>query len=168
MVNKVWMRKVAKATAKPEFQEWLAQMDTELESFFKEDAPDNFPLESPFSPEAFGAVSQQIVDKFPDFESFWDDPDFEQYRERLLRYYGTVWVKRFEGDWINVPAADEDTDQWNMGPAVRLPFFALYFLPHNRIRAMLHRAHPDIFSTVYKNMVEDLEKWVSNGRPTPT
>ena len=165
MSGKTFLRKIDKATAKPEFQEWLSQMDAELEAFFHEDAPDGFPHSDPYSVQAATSVHEHLVDQFPTWESYWNNADLTQYRDRLLRYFGTAWIQLLEGTWRNVPAVDERTDGWEMGPAVHFPFFPLFTFPHDDIKTVLFERDPTVFSYIYKYKVEDYEKWVAAGRP---
>ncbi|GLB64677.1 hypothetical protein NCCP2495_25570 [Dietzia sp. NCCP-2495] len=165
MSGKTFLRKIDKATAKPEFQEWLGQMDAELEAFFQEDAPDGFPHSDPYSVQAATLVHEHLVDQFPTWESYWDNADLAQYRDRLLRYFGTAWIQLLEGTWRNVPAVEERTRPWEMGPAIGFPFFSLFTFPHDDIRLVLNRKDPSSFARIYKNKLGKYEKWVADGRP---
>ena len=164
MSDKVWARKIAKATAAPEFQEWLGQMDAELEAFFQEDVPDGFPHSDPYNIEALTVVAEHLLEQFPTWKSYWENPDIAQYRDRLLRYYGTAWIELFEGTWINVPAAEARTRKWQMGAAVRLPFFPLYTFPHDDVNTVLFERDPTVFSDIYKYKTKRYTKWVTEGR----
>ena len=146
MSGKAWRRKVAKKSEKPEFLEWLSHMDTELDTFFRDDVPTGFPHDDPYGPQALQIISDDLLERFPDWNSLYPNPEHAQYLDRLVRYFGQAWVEAFEGTWINLPAADEYTDPWEMGPAVRLPFFPLYHIPPEKIKRLLNLRREHIFS----------------------
>ncbi|GLB64678.1 hypothetical protein NCCP2495_25580 [Dietzia sp. NCCP-2495] len=83
-------------------------MDTELDSFFRADVPEKFSHSAPYSIEAFTIVTDHLLDQFPTWKSYWENPDIAQSRDRLLRYYGTIEVAHFEGTWIKVALPESE------------------------------------------------------------
>lgn len=158
-------QRIDKASKDPQFLEWMSHMDTELAAYLREDTPAGFPHDDPYGPEALRVVSHDLADRFPTWNALYDDPDLAGYRDRLLRYFGQAWVEAFEGEWINLPAADDLTDPWEMGPSVRLPFFELYHCPMDKVKQLLNLRELDLFTFVHANMTKKHQRWIEAGRP---
>lgn len=159
-------KRVEKASQDPGYRQWLTRMEAELAAFLQQDVPAGFPAERPYFPDALTRVAQDLVDRFPDWEALAEDPAETVHVDRLLRYYGQAWVEAFEGEWINVPAAEDRTPSWEKGPGVRLPFFELYHQPLQMTRNVLNRRDPDLPAWVHGQMTELHRQWIADGRPT--
>ncbi|WP_306365423.1 hypothetical protein [Nocardia sp. CC227C] len=92
----------------PEFQAWLARMDTDLDTLVRDDAPDLGRLPDPWTREGVQVIAQAAIRRFPTEEFAAADPDRLDTLNRMWRGIGHVVATACEGRWVyRVPMLSE-------------------------------------------------------------
>ncbi|WP_280185473.1 MULTISPECIES: hypothetical protein [Nocardia] len=154
----------------PAFVAWVARMDTEIERFFGEDAPEVAALKDPWTREGMRLAVLAARRAFPEpRESGWLERSARA--DRFVRFFGELYRHRFGGRWANVPG--NTLREVEFYPVYAGPVPIGYIELDNQLigafQLMISKrtpAHPDGQPVwVLDNMTRSFERWIEVGRP---
>lgn len=148
------LARIAADQRRPEFQEWLASMDSELNTFFTEDLP-GLP-ENPYTSEGLHQVEEFANADFHDRESkrnWWD------LSNRIERYIGELLVRTLEGEWKYINVTGE-----GLIPVVQTPFRMSYFEPEVLLSGALGGESYAALTKIYERASASHAAWIEHGR----
>lgn len=148
------LARIAADQQRPEFREWLADMDSELNTFFTEDIPD-LP-DDPYTPEGLLQVEElALVD-------FWDDKskrNWLRFSGRIERYLGELVVRTVEGEWKYINVTGE-----GLLPVIETPFRMAYFEPAQALKNAMSKRDGQTMNRIYGHLANNYSAWIEHGR----
>lgn len=160
--TKLDLKRQAREQQQPEYLKWLAGMDAAIEHFLSHDVPE-MPAD-PWSAEGLRVAEQAALRAFPSMDAV-DAPENAELADRFRRYLGEVWVRKFEGRWVNVPAGRQDYYGGTFEPAIAAPDNPNYLFVVPRLNSAVHDRTGVSWSDIYRYSEVDYSKWVLAGRP---
>lgn len=133
------LRQREKDQQHPAWLAWLSAMPDALDEFLSKDVP-GMPTD-PWSADGLQYAEQAALRIFPTFDAVLD-PENRGSADRFQRYVGEVFVRCFEGEWLNVPAAKDYLGR-GFDPVVRRPFNDLYLTVLSQLTSAMDRRTGD-------------------------
>ncbi|WP_280457946.1 hypothetical protein [Nocardia carnea] len=153
-----------RAQQDPEYLAWLEVMDSELNRFLAEDAPEIGKLDDSYTAERQALCEQAIRDRFGRGQAIADPVNAEM-ADRFTRYIGEVHRRATEARWVNAGRMSEGAA---IRPQLLFPFSEYSFDPCEQIGSAF-AADPQLPSElvwVLNNMLEEHTRRVGFGRPS--
>lgn len=154
------LRQREKNQQNPAWLAWLGGMDDALERFLTVDVAD-MPTD-PWSMDGLGHAEQAALIIFPSMDSVLA-PENRELADRFQRFIGETYVRRFEGEWMNVPG-NSDHMARGFEPAVRQPFSDMYLTVVTQLTAAMHRRSGNQWARVYSRSAATYAEWQAGGR----
>lgn len=155
------LRQRAKDQENPAWLSWLAAMPAALEEFVGKDVP-NMPAD-PWSADGLRRAESRALDVFQTGDAVML-PENRELVDRFHRYVGQVFVRRFEGTWLNILDNPDYLDR-GFEPVVQIPFTDMHFAVVPQLTAAMSRRTGEHWARIYGYSEEDYAAWQAAGRP---
>lgn len=148
------------AQSNEQFQGWLKMQEAVMEIEFPYyDLPDV--RETMFTKDSLAIVEQKLLGLYDNHRSAFA-PDNIHTTMRYAYYVGETFRRACEGDWVNVPIADDFI------PAIDFPMREAMIRPADLIKGAVNRRGGSDLITIFGLAERDYREWVDAGRPART
>lgn len=155
-------REFEEAQNAPKFRGWLDYQSASYE------IGEGFLDGRDFSSLDFDGNGLRVAEKWA--LELWSDagepystPDNLKVSQSLTYFVGEVYIRSFEGRWVNTRIQVDDRTGWTH--MVHLPYSQRFLAPNEQLIIALSRRTGEEWSMVYQWQKEAYEAWVAIGRP---
>lgn len=145
---------------RPEWKDWLSRQDDGLEDFFTRVVPD-MPAD-PYSAEGLRHAESAALKIFPDSKaaSPTRSPENLDRIDPFQRYLGEVYIRCFEGHWLNLADTPGEVE-----PAVETPYGETYHQVRTALTRAMSRRTGEEWAVLFGNQLAIYQRWQRAGRP---
>lgn len=147
---------------RPEFREWLSEMEAGLDEFFSRVVPD-MPSDR-YTADGLRHAERAALQLFPASRaaSPTQTPRNATDVDRFHRYLGEAFARQFEGTWLYIDMSEDRGPE----PVVELPFAGSYHAPRGLLITAMRRRTGDRWAGIFDRDRSEYHTWVDAGRPS--